>query len=167
MEHLAAGFLLAKGINHGLNLQKSPALQYLYYLAQIGISMSPLSNNLLFLEYDKNPFPRFFKKGLNVTLSTDDPLMVTSNATNTLCSSSSSDITSRRDANEMIAVEGMQMRRCCRPQVQLSVALLLHSDGGLTLVPLIAFHWMPCFGRTDSCDPRASGGRVQRRRAGQ
>lgn len=31
-------------------LQKSPALQYLYYLAQIGISMSPLSNNLLFLE---------------------------------------------------------------------------------------------------------------------
>lgn len=76
MEHLAAGFLLAKGINHGLNLQKSPALQYLYYLAQIGISMSPLSNNLLFLEYDKNPFPRFFKKGLNVTLSTDDPLMV-------------------------------------------------------------------------------------------
>jgi len=35
--------------------------------------MSPLSNNLLFLEYDKNPFPRFFQRGLNVTLSTDDP----------------------------------------------------------------------------------------------
>lgn len=58
IEHLAAGFLLAKSINHGLMLQKSPALQYLYYLAQIGISMSPLSNNLLFLEYDKSPFPK-------------------------------------------------------------------------------------------------------------
>jgi AMP deaminase len=76
IEHLAASFLLANSINHGLMLQKSPALQYLYYLAQIGISMSPLSNNLLFLEYDKNPFPKFFKKGLNVTLSTDDPLMI-------------------------------------------------------------------------------------------
>jgi AMP deaminase len=75
-EHLAATFLLAKSINHGLILQKSPALQYLYYLAQIGISMSPLSNNLLFLEYDKNPFPRFFARGLNVTISTDDPLMI-------------------------------------------------------------------------------------------
>ena len=50
IEHLAASFLLANSINHGLMLQKSPALQYLYYLAQIGISMSPLSNNLLFLE---------------------------------------------------------------------------------------------------------------------
>jgi AMP deaminase len=113
IEHLAATFLLARGINHGLMLQKNPQLQYLYYLAQIGISMSPLSNNLLFLEvwntlspgcaaaflsqlcsvshsrvwcclrvsslvpqYDKNPFPRFFKRGLNVTLSTDDPLMI-------------------------------------------------------------------------------------------
>ena len=56
IEHLAATFLLAKSINHGIMLQKSPALQYLYYLAQIGISMSPLSNNLLFLEYEKNPF---------------------------------------------------------------------------------------------------------------
>jgi len=76
IEHLAASFLCAKGINHGIMLQKNPQLQYLYYLSQIGISMSPLSNNLLFLEYDKNPFPRFFKKGLNVTLSTDDPLMI-------------------------------------------------------------------------------------------
>jgi len=38
-------------------------MQYLYYLAQIGISMSPLSNNLLFVEYEKNPFPRFFMRG--------------------------------------------------------------------------------------------------------
>ena len=32
-----------------------PVLQYLYYLAQIGIAMSPLSNNSLFLNYHRNP----------------------------------------------------------------------------------------------------------------
>lgn len=36
--------------------------------------MSPLSNNALFLAYDKNPFYSFFQKGMNVSLSTDDPL---------------------------------------------------------------------------------------------
>ena len=36
--------------------------------------MSPLSNNALFLSYERNPFPNFFKNGLNVSLSTDDPL---------------------------------------------------------------------------------------------
>lgn len=76
VEHLACTFLLGHQINHGLVLKFAPALQYLYYLSQIGISMSPLSNNLLFLEYEKNPFPRFFARGLNVTLSTDDPLMI-------------------------------------------------------------------------------------------
>jgi AMP deaminase len=38
--------------------------------------MSPLSNNLLFVDYAKNPFPSYFARGLNVTLSTDDPLMI-------------------------------------------------------------------------------------------
>jgi len=33
-----------------------------------------MSNNALFLEYDEQPFDRFFKRGLNVSLSTDDPL---------------------------------------------------------------------------------------------
>ena len=51
-------------------------LQYLYYLSQIGIAMSPLSNNKLFLDYSKNPFPKYFAQGLNVSLSTDDPLML-------------------------------------------------------------------------------------------
>lgn len=74
IEHLATSFLLAHGINHGLNLKKSPVLQYLFYLTQTGIAMSPLSNNALFCEYTKNPLPTFFKRGLNVTLSTDDPL---------------------------------------------------------------------------------------------
>lgn len=76
VEHLAATYLTANSINHGLVLWHSPVLQYLYYLTQIGISMSPLSNNILFVEYDKNPFPRYFARGLNVTLSTDDPLMI-------------------------------------------------------------------------------------------
>lgn len=51
-------------------------LQYLFYLKQIGVAMSPLSNNKLFLEYGKSPFPRYFAQGLNVSLSTDDPLML-------------------------------------------------------------------------------------------
>ncbi|XP_061721666.1 AMP deaminase 2-like isoform X2 [Cydia pomonella] len=72
--HLAAGFLLAENISHGLMLRKVPVLQYLYYLAQIFIAMSPLSNNSLFLNYHLNPLPEFFARGLRVTLSTDDPL---------------------------------------------------------------------------------------------
>lgn len=73
-EHLVSAYLLAQSISHGILLRKVPFVQYLYYLDQIGIAMSPLSNNALFLTYDKNPFPRYFKRGLNVSLSTDDPL---------------------------------------------------------------------------------------------
>ncbi|CAB4035835.1 AMP deaminase 2 isoform X2, partial [Paramuricea clavata] len=72
--HLVCGFMLAENISHGLLLRKVPALQYLYYLAQIGIAMSPLSNNSLFLDYHRNPLPEFFARGLLVSLSTDDPL---------------------------------------------------------------------------------------------
>lgn len=75
VHHLDTAFLLADGINHGLNLRKSPSLQYLFYLARIGLAMSPCSNNQLFLAYEKSPFPVFFARGLNVSLSTDDPLM--------------------------------------------------------------------------------------------
>ncbi|KAJ4840242.1 hypothetical protein Tsubulata_033901 [Turnera subulata] len=76
IDHLAAAFLLCSNISHGINLRKSPVLQYLYYLAQIGLSMSPLSNNSLFLDYHRNPFPVFFQRGLNVSLSSDDPLQI-------------------------------------------------------------------------------------------
>ncbi|KZV19613.1 AMP deaminase [Dorcoceras hygrometricum] len=76
IDHLAATFLTAHNIAHGINLRKSPVLQYLYYLAQIGLAMSPLSNNSLFLDYHRNPFPKFFLRGLNVSLSTDDPLQI-------------------------------------------------------------------------------------------
>lgn len=43
-------------------------------MLQIGIAMSPLSNNALFLTFDRNPFPHYFRIGMNVSLSTDDPL---------------------------------------------------------------------------------------------
>ncbi|AQK85424.1 Probable AMP deaminase isoform 2 [Zea mays] len=76
VDHLAATFLLCHNISHGINLRKSPVLQYLYYLGQIGLAMSPLSNNSLFLDYHRNPFPTFFQRGLNVSLSTDDPLQI-------------------------------------------------------------------------------------------
>jgi len=75
LNHLHAAFLTARGIAHGINLRKSPSLQYLYYLTQIGLAVSPLSNNALFLQLSKNPFDEFFAVGLNVSLSTDDPLM--------------------------------------------------------------------------------------------
>ena len=76
IDHLAAAFLLTKNIAHGINLRKSPVLQYLYYLTQIGLNLSPLSNNSLFLDYHRNPFPIFFARGLKVALSTDDPLQI-------------------------------------------------------------------------------------------
>lgn len=78
-DHLASSFLLAANISHGVNLRKTPALQYLYgpahaqtpaltprryYLAEIYIAMSPLSNNSLFLNYERNPFPIYFARGL-------------------------------------------------------------------------------------------------------
>lgn len=73
-EHLAAAALCCHSISHGLLLRKVPLLQYIFYLEQIGIAMSPLSNNALFLAYERNPFHQYFKRGLNVSLSTDDPL---------------------------------------------------------------------------------------------
>uniref|UniRef100_A0A8C7EYQ6 AMP deaminase n=2 Tax=Oncorhynchus TaxID=8016 RepID=A0A8C7EYQ6_ONCKI len=74
VHHLVSGFMLSENISHGLLLRKAPVLQYLYYLAQIGIAMSPLSNNSLFLSYHRNPLPEYLSRGLMVSLSTDDPL---------------------------------------------------------------------------------------------
>ncbi|KAH9462805.1 hypothetical protein MJO28_002419 [Puccinia striiformis f. sp. tritici] len=73
-DHLTAAYLTSHSISHGILLRKVPALQYLFYLKQIGLAMSPLSNNALFLTYERNPLPLFFRTGLNVSLSTDDPL---------------------------------------------------------------------------------------------
>ncbi|KAI1350176.1 hypothetical protein F5Y01DRAFT_287117 [Xylaria sp. FL0043] len=74
VEHLAVALLCSHSISHGLLLRKVPLLQYIFYLEQIGIAMSPLSNNALFLAYERNPFIQYFRRGLNVSLSTDDPL---------------------------------------------------------------------------------------------
>ncbi|TRY86024.1 hypothetical protein DNTS_029359 [Danionella cerebrum] len=74
IHHLVSGFMLSENISHGLMLRKAPVLQYLYYLAQVGIAMSPLSNNSLFLSYHRNPLPEYLSRGLMVSLSTDDPL---------------------------------------------------------------------------------------------
>ena len=73
-DHLAAAVLCCHSISHGLLLRKVPLLQYIFYLEQIGVAMSPLSNNALFLAYERNPFLQYFRRGLNVSLSTDDPL---------------------------------------------------------------------------------------------
>lgn len=74
IDHLVGGFLLAHGINHGVNLRLSPPLEYLFYIAQIGIAMSPLSNTSTAVAYLDNPFPKFFSRGLNVSLATNKPL---------------------------------------------------------------------------------------------
>ena len=71
VHHLQTTFLLCDGISHGINLEQNPVLQYLW---QIGISVSPISNACLFVPYAKNPSPVFFRRGLCVTLTTDDPL---------------------------------------------------------------------------------------------
>lgn len=44
-DHLGSAYLLADSINHGIMLNKATVMQYLFYLKQIGLAMSPLSNN--------------------------------------------------------------------------------------------------------------------------
>ncbi|ORC85456.1 putative adenosine monophosphate deaminase [Trypanosoma theileri] len=75
VDHLIGGFLLANAINYGVTLADDVALQYLFYLARIGVTVSPLSNNTKVLGYLDNPFPHFFRRGIMVSLSTDSPLM--------------------------------------------------------------------------------------------
>lgn len=74
--HLVAGYLTATHIVHGTTLMSHPVLSYLYYISQVGITLSPLSESSVHvLCYDDDPFPAFFRRGLNVTLSTDSPLL--------------------------------------------------------------------------------------------
>eukprot|EP00854_Cymbomonas_tetramitiformis_P011458 gene11458-13542_t len=72
--HLATAFLLADSINHGILLKDTPSLQYLYYLAQIGMSLCPLSNHHLFTRLSDSPVEIMHKRGLCVALGTDDPM---------------------------------------------------------------------------------------------
>jgi len=73
--HCGAAYMLCQSVNHGINLDRQVSLQYLYYMDQVGLSISPLSNNFLFRKIGTSPFPKLFKRGLNVTISTDDPLL--------------------------------------------------------------------------------------------
>ncbi|KAI5688690.1 Adenosine [Leishmania braziliensis] len=74
-DHMADVFVLADGIGHGINLDRRPVLQYLYYLAQIPLAMTPMSNNALFRRYKDHPLPNFLYRGLNVAIGTDCPLI--------------------------------------------------------------------------------------------
>ncbi|KEG09152.1 putative AMP deaminase, putative,adenosine monophosphate deaminase-like protein [Trypanosoma grayi] len=74
VDHLIGGFLLADGINHGVTLSQYPVLEYMYYITQVGVAMSPLSNTAGASAYLSNPFPLFFRRGLNVSLATNKPL---------------------------------------------------------------------------------------------
>ncbi|KAJ4460163.1 putative AMP deaminase [Paratrimastix pyriformis] len=82
IDHLCSSFLVADHINHGTNLMNSATLQYLFYLAQVGLAMSPCSNNALFVEFPSQPLLKLFKRGLNISLTTDDPMQfhLTNNA---------------------------------------------------------------------------------------
>ncbi|CAD2220171.1 Adenosine/AMP deaminase, putative [Angomonas deanei] len=76
MDHLIGGLLLANSISYGVLLgEEDGPLQYLFYLARIGCTLSPLSNNSNVCGYLSNPFYRLFRRGLFVSLGTDSPLM--------------------------------------------------------------------------------------------
>ncbi|GET91598.1 adenosine monophosphate deaminase, putative [Leishmania tarentolae] len=74
MDHLVSGFCLANSISHGVTLARHPVLEYMWYIAQVGVAMSPLSNTAGASAYLENPFPVFFHRGLNVSLATNQPL---------------------------------------------------------------------------------------------
>lgn len=48
-------------------------IYYYFVLIEMGVVFN---KNRLFLKYSKSPFFDFFKIGINVTLSTDDPLIL-------------------------------------------------------------------------------------------
>lgn len=74
VDHLISGFCLANSINQGVTLAQHPVLEYMWYIAQVGVAMSPLSNTSGASAYLENPFPIFFHRGLNVSLATNQPL---------------------------------------------------------------------------------------------
>ena len=55
-------------------IKQTPCSSILVLPKQIGIAISPLSNNAIFLTYQRSPLPDFFKAGRNVSLSTADPV---------------------------------------------------------------------------------------------
>jgi len=75
-EDLAVSYLLSDSIVHGNLLHSEVTLQYLYYLSEIGISSSIIKENCLVIDYQNHPFKVFFKRGLNISVSTGSPLLL-------------------------------------------------------------------------------------------
>jgi hypothetical protein len=65
---IRCAFLLADSIVHGLTLCQTPSLNYCFYLCQIGVCMSVLAENSLYVKIRDSPFFDYFKQGLVVTL---------------------------------------------------------------------------------------------------
>lgn len=53
LDHLVSAFMCCDNIAHGINLRKSPMLQYLYYLAQV---RTPSFPPLLLKKHTRNCF---------------------------------------------------------------------------------------------------------------
>ncbi|ELP88097.1 AMP deaminase, putative [Entamoeba invadens IP1] len=71
--HNAAAFLTADSISHGRTLDDQNMLQYLFILAQIGITCCPIYDKFLY-DIIKHPFNKYFMRGMLVTLATDSPM---------------------------------------------------------------------------------------------
>lgn len=73
---LCTSYLLGYSVSHGLRLSFNKVEQYLYYLTQINVSMSPIFESKVFLETAaSHPFLKFFRTGLNLSISTANPLL--------------------------------------------------------------------------------------------
>lgn len=73
LSHLATSFLLSSFVSHGVDLMFSKPAQYLFYLTQIPLMITPISNlNLFFADPSRHPMAMFFELGLHVILGTDD-----------------------------------------------------------------------------------------------
>ena len=44
-DHLVSAFMLCENIAHGINLRKSPCMQYLYYLKQVSCEPTVFPGN--------------------------------------------------------------------------------------------------------------------------
>ena len=97
LNHLHAAFLTARGINHGINLRKSPSLQYLYYVTRswpshrsattrcssrcVGAHTSTISIPTTTTSSSSSSCRRTpstnSSRWASTSLSTDDPLMFT------------------------------------------------------------------------------------------
>ena len=52
---------VSEAVNHGITMRSSSTLQYLHYIEQIGLALSPMSNNALFLAYERCEISRLRK----------------------------------------------------------------------------------------------------------